>query len=144
MQAFNEMRKVPRIPISRTRFRWKSEPWNDLEYINSIWIYCQKGILSFELEINPSIQLPKNKEALNQNSIHKMNNNYIRLKDPNIISQVGKKVKELSIKGAMGKGVILGEIELNIQENKKKIPIYSTLKDWQEWRNFINQGVPHI
>lgn len=135
---------MTRIPISRTRFRWKTEPWKDLENIISIWMYCQKGILSFELEIDPSIQLPKNKAALTKNSIHKKKNNYIRVKDPQIISQVGIKVKDLSVKGAIGKGVILGEITLEINENKKEIPILSTLKDWQEWRNFINQGVPHI
>ena len=135
---------LPRIPISRTRFRWKTEPWKNVENILSIWMYCHKGILSFELEIDPSVQLPKNKPALAKTSIHKTKNNYIRVKDPQIISQMGSKVKSLSVKGALGKGVILGDIKLEIEGKTKIIPILSTLNAWQEWKSFINQGVPQI
>ena len=115
-----------------------------MENILSIWMYCHKGILSFELEIDPSVQLPKNKPALAKTSIHKTKNNYIRVKDPQIISQMGSKVKSLSVKGALGKGVILGDIKLEIEGKTKIIPILSTLNAWQEWKSFINQGVPQI
>ncbi len=135
---------MPRIPISRIRFRWKTEPWKELDNIQSIWIYCQKGILSFELELNPSIQLPTNKTPLIAASIHKQSNNYIRVRDPHIISQIGSKVKNLTVKGAIGRGVWLGEVDLSMLDNQKSIPIYSTLHDWQEWKNFINSGVPNL
>ena len=143
-QLLNQMNRMPRIPISRTRFRWKSEPWKEIANIQSVWMYCQKGILSFELEIDPSILLPKNRIALADMSIHKHLNNFIRVRDPRIISQIGSKVKSLTLKGAVGKGVYLGTMELIIDGSGDNIPIFSTLFNWKEWNEYINLGVPNL
>jgi hypothetical protein len=138
------VKKMPRTKISRTRFQWKTEPWKKPENIQAIWLYCSKGMLSFELEIDPKISLPKNKGLKARSSKHKAADNFIKVTDPKLISLVGSRVKDFTIQGAIGKGVWLGNIELKSNEKQIKIPVMSTLKDWHEWLEFINRGIPSL
>ena len=135
---------MPKLYISRTRFRWKTEPWKEPKNIRALWLYCVKGILSFELEIDPSINLPQNKGSPAPASKHKDENNFIRVKDPKIISTVGQKVKEFSIQGAIGQGVWLGNIELPLDNEFATVPLMSTLEDWQEWQQYLHTDLPSL
>jgi hypothetical protein len=135
---------MPRIPISPTRFRWKTKPWEDPENIVSIWLYCHKGIISFEFELDSSVELPVNMEMHSKASTHKKERNFIKISNPKVISAVGNKLSELGIKGAIGKGVWLGSMELQLEGTVKKLPVYSTLQDWYEWLEYINQGIPNL
>ena len=135
---------MPRKVIFMCRFRWKMEPWKEAQNVRAIWLYCQNGILSFEMEIDPKVELPKNKGRPARASKHKVENNFIRVRDPKIISTIGKKVKDLTILGAKGKGVWLGDIELLLENETKQTPLMSTLEDWEEWLNYLQRGLPSL
>ena len=135
---------MPKMVINQTRFRWKTEPWRDPQNITAIWLYCQDGILSFEWELEPNVDLPKNKGAPARGSKHLDEDNYIAVKDPKVISTIGKQVKNITIIGARGKGVMLGNVEIPIGTQIKSIPLMSTLEDWDHWLNYLQRGLPSL
>ncbi|UYP47846.1 hypothetical protein NEF87_004131 [Candidatus Lokiarchaeum ossiferum] len=127
--------------ISLKRFKWKIAPWLRPENIYALWLYCKQGILSFEYEINPEIILPKS-EVRARNSKNLDFPNFIKLTDPKIIAMVGNHLKSTTVKGAIGKGIFLGNIEILFENSKKSIPMMSTLIDWREWWLSTNKRSP--
>ncbi len=125
---------MPQQNISLVRFKWKPNPWMILENIKQIWLYSSNGVLSFELELNVDISSQKIIHA--RNSIHPDLNNFIKIMDPKIISAIGAKIKDLSIIGAMGNGVILGDVALHLDSREKTLTLMSTLKDWKDWMRY--------
>ncbi len=124
---------MPNQKISMTRFKWKIAPWLRLENIEALWIYCHKGILSFEYAINPEVNiLPTSvSRALYSTNLH--HPNFIKVSDPKIIASIGKKMKTLDVKGALGKGILLGEMNIEYNSINKTIPIMTTLLDWRDF-----------
>lgn len=118
--------------ISLKRFKWKIAPWLRPENIDVLWLYCNRGMLSFEYEINSAVILPKN-EARARDSKNLDRPNFIKLTDPKIIALIGKHLKTITVKGAIGKGIFLGNIQIEFPNSKKNIPLMSTLIDWREW-----------
>jgi len=127
---------MPQQNISLTRFKWKPNPWMVPENIKKIWLYSSNGVLSFELELNPDVDISSHKIVHARNSIHPNSDNFIKIMDPKIISAIGTKIKDLSIIGAMGNGAILGDIEIPLGSKKKTLPLMSTLKDWKDWMRY--------
>ena len=124
---------MPSQKISLLRFKWKIAPWLRLENIEALWIYCKKGILSFEYEIKPSVIILPTNVSRAKNSTNFDHSNFFKVSDPKIIASIGSKMKSLSVRGAIGQGVILGEITVDIKSKKKTLPIMSTLLNWRDW-----------
>ena len=122
--------------ISLVRFKWKPNPWMIPENIKEIWLYSSNGVLSFELELNPDVDISSHKIIHARNSRHPESNNFIKIMDPKIISAIGKKIKELTIVGARGNSVILGEIDIPLRSQTKSLILMSTLKDWKDWLRY--------
>ena len=118
-----------RKQISYKRFKWKLVPWMRHENILALWIYCSKGILSFEFEINPKIPIPKMTDLHARNSKNTHLPNFIKINDPQIVSNIGNNIKNFDVKGAIGKGILIGDISIDSQ---KEIPVMSTLHDWYD------------
>jgi len=106
------------------------------ENIKEIWLYSSNGVLSFELELNPDVDISSHKIIHARNSRHPESNNFIKIMDPKIISAIGKKIKELTIVGARGNSVILGEIDIPLRSQTKSLILMSTLKDWKDWLRY--------
>lgn len=122
--------------ISLTRFKWKPDPWMISENIKEIWLYSSNGVLSFELELNPDVDISSHKIVHARNSIHPDSNNFIKIMDPKIISAIGAKIKDLNIIGAIGNGVILGDVSIPLGPREKTLTLMSTIKDWKDWMRY--------
>jgi len=122
--------------ISLTRFKWKPNPWMIPENIKKLWLYSSNGVLSFELELNPDVDISSHKIVHARNSIHPDSNNFIKIMDPKIISAIGAKIKNLSIIGAMGNGVILGDVSIPLGSREKTLTLMSTIKNWKDWMRY--------
>lgn len=135
---------MPRMKISLTRFKWKSPQWQELQYVQSIWLYSQQGLLSFEMEVDSSIEIPASDQQHARNSKNLEKSNFLLLKNAQIISKIGEKIKKFDIRGAVGKSVLLGEIQ--VLENKRTytFPIYSTLHDWYDFISNSEERFDHL
>ena len=125
---------MPRHIIALTRFKWKLAAYKHPENIQALWLYCsKKGLLSFELELNPNVEIPKSAQGHARHSKNMASDNFIRVNDPKIIAHIGKEITKFTVKGAFGKGIFLGEIAIPLGNTSKILPIMSTLDDWREW-----------
>jgi hypothetical protein len=132
---------MPRRIIALSRFKWKLAAHKKPENIQALWLYCsKKGLLSFELEVNPSVEIPRSAQIHARYSKNTDSDNFIRVIDPKIIAHVGKELKNLTVKGALGKGILLGEITIPLGDVSKTLPIMSTLDDWGEWWRDTHQN----
>ena len=127
---------MPQQKISLTRFKWKPNPWMVPENIKKLRLYSSNGVLSFELELNPDVDISSHKIVHARNSIHPDSNNFIKIMDPKIISAIGAKIKNLSIIGAMGNGVILGDVSIPLGSREKTLTLMSTIKNWKDWMRY--------
>lgn len=133
---------MPRMQISLTRFHWRIPKWQDLKNIKAIWIYSVGGIPSFEFEIDPEIQIPENLRQYARNSKNSEMPNFYIIKDPKVILKIGQIIKNLEVLGARGNAINLGQIELNQNQDKFQIPIYSTLEDWYDFMTNNSEARP--
>ncbi|MHA1602013.1 MAG: hypothetical protein ACTSUI_03290, partial [Promethearchaeota archaeon] len=99
----------------------------------SIWVYCSKGMLSFEFEIDSALEIPPMEIKHARDSKNKKSANFIRISDPKIIGIIGNSIKNLNVQGAEGKGIFLGMIDIAFGSEHKQLPVMSTLIDWREW-----------
>ena len=111
--------------ISRERFKWKEVPWMDPQNLQAVWIKCNEGKVSFELELRPNVPVPP--------SMAKSAPNRIPLTDKKQIGVMLSKMAEFAVSGARGKGIIVGEIEMPVGTTTVKLIVMSTLKDWRDW-----------
>jgi hypothetical protein len=113
--------------IARERFRWKqNSPWLKAEIIRAIWITSQDGKLSYEFELVSTTGAPVEEAK-------KLKNNRLPLKDQTIIDLIEAKLPDFDVCGASGRGIIVGEMEIPINEKRIKVLIQTTLKDWRDW-----------
>jgi hypothetical protein len=129
-----------RQQISLVRFKWKTPAWRSPDKILAIWMYCAKGIPSFEFEIDPNIQIPESAQDHARHSANASRPNFIRITDPRIISSIGDKIASFNVGGAKGRGIIIGELDVPFESHEKRLLVMSTLQDWREWIAY-NQGV---
>ena len=126
--------------IHSTRFKWKLAAHRQPNNIKALWLYCSKGLLSFELEVNDNVEIPKSAQNHARNSKNLYSDHFIRVIDPKIIAHVGKEINTFTVKGALGKGILLGEITISLGDTSKTLPIMSTLDDWGEWWRDAHQN----
>ncbi|MHA1744969.1 MAG: hypothetical protein ACTSWW_03150 [Promethearchaeota archaeon] len=129
-----------RRTIHLTRFKWKLAAHKQPQNIQALWLYCSKGLLSFELEVNLDVEIPKSAKIHARYSKNLNSDNFIRVIDPKIIAHVGKEINNFTVKGALGKGILLGEITIPLGDASKTLPIMSTLDDWGEWWRDTHQN----
>lgn len=110
-------------PIARSRFLWKKVHWLKVENVSAIWIHCIDGVLSYDYELNEAIKL--NPESTPTK--------IVPIKDPSIIREIERKMQDLDVSGAYGKGLIVGELPLRIGDKQKLVLLLSTLKEWRDW-----------
>jgi hypothetical protein len=134
---------MARREIALSRFKWKPAPWMQPENIRAVWIYCDNGALSYEMELDPKVTLPANAIQHAPNSKNLNVPYIIRLTEPKLISAIEAKLPTLDVAGARGRGIIVGEVGISIGNSVKKVLVMSTLKDWRDWmenrRNFIRK-----
>ena len=106
------------------------------ENIKKIWLYSSNGVLSFELELNPDVDISSHIIVHARNSIHPDSDKFIKIMDPKIISAIGAKIKDLNIIGAMGNGVILGNVSIPLGSREKTVTLMSTIKNWKDWMRY--------
>jgi len=135
---------MPRRKIHLTRFLWRTPAWRDLKHIQSIWLYSQEGMLSFEIEVDSKVDIPENYQIHARNSKNESKTNFIIIKNPKIIAKIGKNVKDLRVKGARKKAIYLGDLQYQEEEQTFSFPIYSTLADWYDFKGFSGEGLPHL
>ena len=131
---------MPRQVIAATRFKWKLAAHHQPQNIRALWLYCSKGLLSFELEVKSEIEIPKSAQIHAKYSKNADRDNFIRVIDPKIIGHLGKEINNFTVKGALGKGILLGEITIPLGNVSKILPIMSTLEDWGEWWRNTHQN----
>ena len=131
-----------RRTIHLARFKWKLAAHKKAENVQALWLYCSKGLLSFELEVKSGVVIPKSAQIHARYSKNAGSDNFIRVIDPKIISHVGKEINDFTVKGALGKGILLGEITIPLGDGdeSKTLPIMSTLDDWGEWWRDAHQN----
>ena len=121
---------MPIERVSRTRFKWKSLPWMQPEKIKAVWIYCQEGHLRYELELNETVQLTPEGSPTSR----------IPIKDDRMLMEIEQNMLTFEVSGAFGRGIIVGNLDLTIGDQKKKLIVLSDLKNWRDWlenkRNF--------
>jgi hypothetical protein len=120
--------------VSRIRFNWKPVPWLQPKNIQGIWLYSHLGKLSFELELNPALKLPTEfSEHHPEYSSNKGKSNFTALTDDNLLTQVLANVYDFNVCGAKNKAILIGEQEIEVGGQKKKVLIKTTLRDWKDW-----------
>jgi hypothetical protein len=112
-----------REAIARSRFKWKSVPWMQPEKIRAIWIRSQEGRLSYEYEftepIQPRPEMPPSAR--------------MPIKDDVLLTEIEKHMLDFDVSGAIGNGLIVGELEVPIGSGHKRVQIRSDLKEWRDW-----------
>ncbi len=132
-----------RSEISLIRFRWKIPSWMTIENINAIWFYSEKGIPSFEYELNEKVSPPKELQDHARNSRFAHLPHFIRITDPRIIAEIGQILPKCDVCGALGRGIIIGQIDLKLDKNGqgKKVFLMTTLSDWRDWLESTQQKI---
>lgn len=109
--------------IARTRFRWRETPWMKAENVRAIWVHSEDGKISFEFEFNVPVQPnPQHAPATR-----------IQIKDSKIITLLEDKLPSFEVSGAYGKGLIVGNVNLNFSDAKKEVLVLADLKEWRDW-----------
>ena len=124
---------MSRQKIAMARFKWKPAPWMIIENIWSLWIYCKDGILSFEFELDPALEIPATGLPRATHSKNLRSPNFTAISEQTIISAIKAHILELDVCGARGKGIIVGELTVPVGGKEKKMIVLSTLKDWRDW-----------
>ena len=125
---------MPRELISRTRFNWKSSPWSDLKNIQNLWLYSKNGLVTFELELDPSVSIPHNGQNLHaKNSRNKNKKNFMKILEPRISQQLRDNLPKFDVCGAKNRAIIVGKINIILGTQEKNLLVMSTLKDWRDW-----------
>lgn len=122
-----------REQIAKDRFIWKKQNWLKPENIKAIWIASKDGKLTFFYEFNTPIQIPNEPGKKDR----------LIIKDIAVIDSIEKHMLEFNVSGARGRGIIIGELMVPFDNQKIKLIIMSTLKDWRDWQeNKRNYKIP--